>query len=147
MQVRDIMTESMAFVPPEKTLGEIARMMVECDCGAVPVVDPQTQKAVGIVTDRDIVCRAVASGRDPAGVRADDIMTTPLTAVRSEDSVEQCVAEMERARVRRMPVIDDRGRLCGIVSQADIARAAPPAETGHLVHDLSEPAGHAPRAQ
>src|SRR4030095_14454867 len=142
MQVRDIMTESLAFCPPEKTLDEVARMMVACDCGAVPVVDPETQKAIGIVTDRDIVCRAVAMGLDPAGVRAADVMTVPITAVRPGDSIERCVAEMERAQVPRMPVVDDRGRLCGIVSQADIARVAPPRETGHLVHDISAHASH-----
>jgi CBS domain-containing protein len=139
------MTESLAFSPPEKTLDEIARMMVACDCGAVPVVDPQTQKAIGIVTDRDIVCRAVAMGQDPVRVRAEDVMTMPITAVSAEDSIEACVEAMERAQVRRMPVIDDQGRLCGIVSQADIARAAPPSQTGHLVHDVSRPTDHASR--
>src|SRR5437667_11224289 len=88
MRVRDIMTESLAFCPPDKTLDEIARMMVACDCGAVPVVDPETQKAVGIVTDRDIVCRAVAIGRDPAQVTAEDVMTMPITAVSPGDSIE-----------------------------------------------------------
>lgn len=145
MQVRDIMTESLAFSPPEKTLDEIARMMVACDCGAVPVVDPQTQKAIGIVTDRDIVCRAVAMGQDPVRVRAEDVMTMPITAVSAEDSIEACVEAMERAQVRRMPVIDDQGRLRGMVSQADIARAASPSQTGHLVHDVSRPTDHASR--
>jgi len=147
MQVRDIMTESMAFCPPEKTLDEIARMMVTCDCGAVPVVDPQTQKVIGMVTDRDIVCRAVAAGWDPARTRADDVMTMPIVAVTPSASVERCVQEMERAQVRRMPVVDEQGRLCGIVSQADVARVAPPAETGHLVHDVSKPTGHASQVQ
>jgi CBS domain-containing protein len=147
MQVRDIMTESLAFSTPEKTLEEIARMMVACDCGAVPVVDPETQKAIGIVTDRDIVCRAVALGRDPAQVTAEDVMTMPITAVNPGDSIERCVAEMEVAQVRRMPVVDEQGRLCGIISQADIARVAPVAETGRLVHDVSKPTDHASQVQ
>jgi CBS domain-containing protein len=137
MQVRDVMTESLTFCPPEKTLDEVARMMVACDCGAVPVVDLETQKVIGIVTDRDIVCRAVAMGRDPVRVTAEDVMTMPITAVGPADSIETCVAEMERAQVRRMPVVDDQGRLRGIVSQADIARVAPAKQTGHLVHDVS----------
>jgi CBS domain-containing protein len=147
MQVRDVMTESMAFCPPDKTLDEIARMMVACDCGAVPVVDPQTLKAIGIVTDRDIVCRVVATGLDPSRVRADDIMTMPITAVTPSASIERCVKEMERAQVRRMPVVDEQGRLCGIVSQADIARVAPAAQTGQLVHDVSRPTEHASQVQ
>ena len=147
MQVRDVMTESLAFCPPDETLDDIARMMVACDCGAVPVVDPETQKAIGIVTDRDIVCRAVAAGRDPARLRADDIMTVPITAVTPGDSIERCVDVMERAQVRRLPVVDEQGRLCGIVAQADIARVAPLAETGRLVHDVSKPTEHASQVQ
>ena len=143
MQVRDVMTESLAFCPPEKTLDDVARMMVACDCGAVPVVDLETQRVIGMVTDRDIVCRAVAMGRDPSRVRAADVMSMPITAVTPSDSIESCVEEMERAQVRRMPVIDEQGRLCGIVAQADIARAASPSQTGYLVQDVSKPTGHA----
>ena len=147
MQVRDVMTESLAFCPPDKMLDGVARMMAACDCGAVPVVDPATLEVVGIVTDRDIVCHAVALGRDPARLRADDVMTAPVRAVGRGDSIEHCAAEMERARLRRLPVVDERGRLCGIVSRADIARAASPAWTGHLVQNVSMPAGHASRVQ
>jgi CBS domain-containing protein len=141
------MTESLAFCVPEKTIDEVAKIMVDCDCGAVPVVDPVTRKVIGIVTDRDIVCRAVAAGRDPVRVRAEDVMTMPITAVNPADSIEQCVAAMERAQVRRMPVVDDQGRLCGIVSQADVARVTPPERTGHLVHDISRPTDHASQVQ
>ena len=147
MQVRDIMTAHMAFCMPEKTVDEVARMMVTCDCGAIPVVDPVTQKAVGIVTDRDIVCRIVAKGRDPVRVRVEEIMTMPIVAVTPDDSLEKCVADMEAAQVRRMPVVDSNGRLCGIVAQADIARVAPPPETGHLLHDVSRPSDHASQVQ
>ena len=147
MQVRDIMTERIAFCVPEKALDEVARMMVTCDCGAIPVVDLISLRAVGIVTDRDIVCRVVAKGLDPARVRAEEVMTMPIVAVRPGDSIEKCEAEMESAQVRRMPVVDDQGRLCGIIAQADIARAAPAAETGHLVHDVSKATEHASQVQ
>ena len=147
MQVRDIMTECMAFCMPEKTVDEVARMMVASDCGAIPVVDPITRQAVGIVTDRDIVCRTVAKGLDPAHVRVEEMMTMPIIAVSPDDSIEKCVEEMESAQVRRMPVVDAQGRLCGIVSQADIARVAPPTETGHLVTDVSRRTDHASNVQ
>jgi CBS domain-containing protein len=147
MQVRDIMTVHMAFCMPEKTVDEVAGMMVTCDCGAIPVVDPVTRKAVGIVTDRDIVCRAVAKGLDPARVRVEQIMTMPIVAVRPEDSLENCLTVMESSQVRRVPVVDAQGLLCGMVSQADIARVAPPPETGHLVHDISKPTDHASQVQ
>jgi CBS domain-containing protein len=147
MRVRDIMTVHMAFCMPEKTVDEVAGMMVTCDCGAIPVVDPVTRKAVGIVTDRDIVCRAVAKGLDPARLRAEEIMTMPIVAVRPDDSLENCVNVMESNQVRRLPVVDSQGFLCGMVSQADIARAAPPPATGHLVHDISRPTDHASQVQ
>ena len=147
MRVRDIMTVHVAFCLPEKPVKEAAEMMVTCDCGAIPVVDPVTRKAVGIVTDRDIVCRAVAKGLDPARVRVEEIMTMPIVAVRPDDSLENCVSVMESAQVRRMPVVDAQGFLCGVVSQADIARAAPAPETGHLVHDISRATDHASQVQ
>jgi CBS domain-containing protein len=147
MRVRDIMTVHMAFCMPEKTVDEVAGMMVTCDCGAIPVVDPVTRKAVGIVTDRDIVCRAVAKRLDPARVRVEEIMTMPIVAVRPDDSLENCLTVMESNQVRRIPVVDSQGFLCGMVSQADIARAAPPPETGHLVHDISRPSDHASQVQ
>lgn len=147
MRVRDIMTVHMAFCMPEKTVDEVAGMMVTCDCGAIPVVDPITRKAVGIVTDRDIVCRAVAKGLDPARVRVEEIMTMPIVAVRADDSLENCVTVMESNQVRRVPVVDSQGFLCGMLSQADIARAAPSPETGHLVHDISRPSDHASQVQ
>ena len=147
MQVRDIMTAHMGFCMPEKTIDEVAGMMVTCDCGAIPVVDPVTRKAVGIVTDRDIVCRAVAKGLDPARVRVEEIMTMPIVAVRPEDSLENCLSVMESAQVRRVLVLDSQAFLCGMVSQADIARVAPPGETGHLVHDISRQTDHASQVQ
>jgi CBS domain-containing protein len=147
MQVRDIMTERMAFCMPEKTLEEVAQMMVACDCGAIPVVDPVNYKVVGIVTDRDIVCRTVARGVDPTRVRVEEVMTMPIVAARPDDPIDKCLAEMESAQVRRMPVVDEQGRLCGIISQADIARAGPASETGHLLHDVSRPTDHASQVQ
>jgi len=147
MQVRDIMTERMAFCMPEKTVDEVARMMVACDCGAIPVVDPVTKQAVGIVTDRDIVCRAVAKGLDPARVRVEEMMTMPIIAVTPDDTIEKCLAEMESAQIRRMPVVDAQGRLCGMISQADIARTAPPSQTAHLMHDVSRPTDQASQVQ
>jgi len=147
MRVRDIMTVHMAFCMPEKTVNEVAGMMVTSDCGAIPVVDPVTRKAVGIITDRDIVCRAVAKGLDTARTRAEEIMTMPIVAVRPEDSIEDCIASMESSQVRRVPVVDAQGFLCGMLSQADIARAVAPPETGHLVHDISRPTDHASQVQ
>lgn len=143
MQVRDIMTQQVASCTPETGLEEVAAMMVECDCGAIPVVDPQTRKAVGVVTDRDIVCRAVAKGQNPMGMKVDQVMTMPIATVGPDASLEDCLAEMERAQVRRMLVVDEQGLLCGVVAQADIARAAPEHQTAELVKDVSKPSEQA----
>ena len=143
MQVRDIMTQQVTSCAPDTDLREVAATMVKCDCGAIPVVDPQTRKAIGVVTDRDIVARAVAAGQNPIGMKVDEVMTMPITAVGPETSLEDCLAQMEESQVRRMLVVDDQGRLCGIVSQADIARSAPEHETAELVKDVSKPTGRA----
>ena len=143
MQVRDIMTADVTCCTPADSLRDVAAQMIACDCGAIPIVDPQSGRAVGIVTDRDIVCRAVAQGQNPTKTKAGDVMTRPIAAVRPDASVEDCLAEMERAHVRRMLVVDDGGTLCGVVAQADIALKAPEHETAELVKDLSKPTGSA----
>ena len=145
MQVKDIMTQQLTFCAPDADIQEAAALMVKSDCGAIPVVDPQTQKAVGVITDRDIVARAVAEGQNPIGMKVDELMTMPISAVTPDNSLEECLARMEEAQIRRMLVVDDRGRLCGIVSQADIARTAPEHETAELVKDVSRPSDHASR--
>ena len=74
MQVRDIMTRQLASCRPDADVQEVASLMVQCDCGAIPVVEPQSHKAIGVVTDRDIVCRAVAAGRNPVGMKAEQVI-------------------------------------------------------------------------
>lgn len=147
MQVRDIMTEQLASCTPDTDLQTIAAMMVNSDCGAIPVVDPQSRKAIGIVTDRDIVCRVVAMGQNPVGHSADEIMTMPITAVTPDTDLKDCLAQMESGQVRRLPVVDDQGILCGIVSQADIARVAGAHETAEFVKSVSKPTDHASQVQ
>jgi len=145
MQVRDLMTNRLAYCTPDALLPEVAGMMVNCDCGAIPVIDPASNKALGIVTDRDIVCRAVAAAQNPSAVRADQVMTTPIAAVTPESPIEDCLAKMEAAQVRRMLVVDKSGTLCGLVSQADIARAMPERQAAALLRDVSAPTNHAAR--
>ena len=143
MQVKDIMSQHLMSCTPDANVQEAAALMVKCDCGAIPVVDPQTRKAIGVITDRDIVARAVAMGQNPIGMKVDELMTMPITAVGPESSLEDCLAQMEESQIRRMLVVDGQGRLCGIVAQADIARSAPEHETAELVKDVSKPTEHA----
>jgi len=112
--------------------------MIENDCGAIPVIDfEETKKLVGILTDRDITCRAVAKGKSPYEFTANDCMTRTVATVTPEMTIEECCRVMEEYHVRRVPVVDDYGSCCGIVSQADIAKSAPVLETAEVVREIS----------
>ena len=124
MVVRDVMTERLNLCTPDTNLQDVARMMADHDCAAIPVVDPETGRAIGIVTGRDVARRALARGRNPLDMRAEDVMTAPVTAVSPGSSLLECEAKMQEAQVRCMPVVDEAGQLCGIISQSDITRAA-----------------------
>lgn len=138
MQVRDIMTENPACCAPETSLEDVARIMADQDCGEIPVLD-ERGRPIGVVTDRDITCRAVARGKDPASTAARDVMTGSVITTTPDASLEHALAQMEERQVRRMPVVDENGVCCGIVSQADVARTAPEHETAELVRDVSQP--------
>jgi CBS domain-containing protein len=145
MLVREIMTADIACCTPDTSLQTVARMMVDADCGAIPVVEQEDgQMLQGIITDRDIVCRAVAQGRNPLEMKVSDCMSEGAATIHDDASVEECCGVMERAQVRRMPVVDARGRLCGIVALADIARRMPH-ETivADVVEHVSAPSEHA----
>jgi CBS domain-containing protein len=147
MQVKDIMTRDPACCTPDTNLQEVARLMVEHDCGGIPVVDDrQSMKPMGIVTDRDICCRTVAEGKNPLEMTAGDCMSSPCVTVTPEMSVEDCCQVMEENKIRRVPVVDERDACCGIVAQADIARHATEQETAEVVKEVSRAAGSGSRA-
>jgi CBS domain-containing protein len=143
MSVRDIMTIKPVCCTPEAKLEAVARLMVEHDCGEIPVCD--AGKLIGVVTDRDILVRTIAKGRDPLGVAVRQVMTRKVYTVRASDSVERALSIMERRQVRRLPVVDSRGKLVGIISQADIAEILPEQKAGELLFEISHPAGKAPK--
>src|SRR5438105_2563014 len=120
MQVREIMTGNPACCSPDSNLQEVARMMLENDCGEIPVVHGNDKRPIGVITDRDITCRAVAQGKNPLQMKARDCMSTPALTVTPEMSLEECCRIMEEKQIRRMPVVDEHGCCCGIVAQADI---------------------------
>jgi CBS domain-containing protein len=141
MKVKEIMTRSPSVCTPETPLQDVATTMVGSDCGAVPVVRSQgTGDLVGIITDRDIVVRAVAESRNPLTLTASSCMTSPAITIREEDSLDDCMELMESKKIRRVPVVDASGALTGIVAQADVARNASRQEAGELVRDVSAPA-------
>jgi CBS domain-containing protein len=143
MKVKDIMSPDPVCCTADASLQEVARAMVERDCGEIPVVDDvESLRPVGVVTDRDITCRAVATGRDTLQMTAADCMTSPCVTVRPETSVADCLQTMEEHQIRRVLVVDAAGRCCGMVAQADIARHAPERDTGRMVQEVSQPRGN-----
>jgi CBS domain-containing protein len=142
MHVRDIMSTSVVCCSPETSLPEVARMMVDSDCGEIPVVSP-SGVPVGVVTDRDITCRTVAKDKNPLNMTAGDCMTTPCVTVTPETTLEDCCQALEKNLIRRVPVVDESGTCCGMVSQADIALHAPKSDTAGVVKKVSEPTRNA----
>lgn len=140
MLVKDIMTPNPACCTRYASLTDVARMMCDHDCGAIPVVEDHSRKLIGIISDRDIAVRTLGQGRNPFHLMASDCMTMVVATVRPEDSVEECAKRMQEHKVRRIPVMDDQGNCCGIVAQADLARHVPRQAVGQVVRELSQPA-------
>ena len=139
MRVREIMTSNPACCTVDTTLRDVAEMMVECDCGQIPVVDNlSTRRPVGVVTDRDIICRAVARGENPVSLTARDVMSAPAITVPPDMRVLDCCRVLEEKQVRRAPVADEDGQCCGIISVADIAQTSPETLTGEVVRTVSQ---------
>jgi CBS domain-containing protein len=116
--------------------------MVQNDCGEIPVIDT-SDHVIGVVTDRDIVCRVVAQGKNPMGHTAAECMSQEVVIVTPDTSLEAVVATMEKHQIRRVPVVDQTGCCAGIISQADLARSETEHEVAHLVREVSTP--HTPR--
>lgn len=141
MRVREVMTPDPVCCTRNTPLADVARLMRDWDCGAIPVVDADDagRKLVGIITDRDIVMRGVADGADLSKLCAGDCMSLAVATVTPDRPLEECEKIMEQHQVRRTPVVDVVGNCCGIVSQADLARHAPLDETGEVVREVSKP--------
>lgn len=136
MRVRDIMTSNPACGSPQDSLESIARLMVKHDCGSVPVCE--SGRIIGVVTDRDIVVRAVAAGRNPLSLTAGDLMSHPVATIECDANLDVAIDLLEKNQVRRLPVVDHSGRLVGVVAQADVVRNTPPNQAGHLVQTVSQ---------
>jgi CBS domain-containing protein len=123
LRIHELMTWRVATVHPATSVERAARLMAESDCGALPVVG-DNGVLVGIVTDRDIAIRIVAYGRDARYAIVADCMTERVFACYANESVAECMRQMARQQVRRLPIVDEHGRLVGLVAQGDLARHA-----------------------
>ena len=132
---RDIMTGGVECVGENETLVEAARKMRDLDVGALPICG-EDNRLKGMITDRDIVVNCVADGKDPNSVKVEEYGGDEVVTIGADDSVEEALATMSKAGVRRLPVIDGHD-LVGMVSQADIARHLPEDKVGDLVEAIS----------
>ena len=139
MNISNLMTRDPVCCSPEQSVREVARMMMEHDCGEIPVIRNHGDRTlVGVITDRDIVCRAVAAGMSGDQTTVQSVMSSPAVTASPDMTLEECLALMSSHQIRRIPVVDEHG-VCGIVSQADVAVEAPGRATADLVREVSRP--------
>jgi len=135
---REVMTADPACCQTTDSIVRVAQVMKTKDVGAVPVLE--LQRLVGMVTDRDLVVKGLASGRSIENATVKEVMTTDVVTCREDDDVSKAVSRMAERKVRRLPVVDGNGQVLGIIAQADIAtRMHQDKTTGALVEAISEP--------
>lgn len=135
-KVREVMTDRPRGISPETPLSQAAELMESEDVGALPVLEGE--QLAGMITDRDIVIRAVAKGKDPRGMPVREIATRDVIAVGPDEELSEALKLMARYQVRRLPVVDSDNRLIGVLAQADVALQAKEKEVGELVEEISK---------
>jgi CBS domain-containing protein len=135
MKVKDVMHKGVVWVSPDTSLSEIANKMRKEDIGAVPV--GENDRLVGMVTDRDICCRGLSNGQDPGALTARDVMSKPILYCRTGQSVEEAVRLLEKKKVRRLPVINEKKRMVGMLSLGDVAQKAKLGLSGEAIKAVS----------
>ena len=132
---REVMTGDAQCIGENDSVLDAAKRLAELDVGAMPICG-EDDRLKGMVTDRDIVVRVIAQGKDPSATKAGELGQGKPVTIGADDSIEEAIHTMKDHKVRRLPVIDGH-RLVGIVSQADVARAADEQEVGELVEAIS----------
>jgi CBS domain-containing protein len=135
-QIRDLMTDNPRTIDAEKPVAYAAKMMRDEDVGLAPIV--QGDMLVGTLTDRDIAIRVVAEGRDPESTTVREVASTDLITIDPEQSLDEALRLMAQHQVRRLPVVEEDGRLVGVLAQADVARHGEDRETGQVVEQISK---------
>jgi CBS domain-containing protein len=135
-QVRDLMTDKPRAIDAEKPVSHAAKMMRDEDVGLAPIVEGD--RLVGTLTDRDIAIRVVAEGRDPESTTVREVASTELVTIDPAQSLDEALRLMAQHQVRRLPVVEEDGRLVGVLAQADVARHGDDSETGQVVERISQ---------
>lgn len=136
--VTSVMTANPACCGKDTPLRQVAQMMIDNDCGMIPVVD-DGGKPIGTVTDRDIAIRIVACGKDTSSACAADAMSSPIKTVSSSTSLNDATCVMEGEKIRRLVVVDADGKLAGVAALADLALAGKDEATAQVLKEVSEP--------
>src|SRR5690348_3131685 len=133
--IRDLMTGNPCSIDADKSVAYAAKMMRDEDVGLAPIV--QGDKLIGTVTDRDIAVRVVAEGKDPEQTTVREVASTNLVTIDPQQDLDEALRLMAEHQVRRLPVVEEDGRLVGVVAQADVAQHARDEQTGDVVRDIS----------
>jgi CBS domain-containing protein len=134
--IREIMTSKVCAIDADKSVAYAAKMLRDEDVGLAPIVEGD--RLIGTLTDRDIAIRVVAEGRDPEGTTVREVATTELVSVDPQQDLDEALRLMAEHQIRRIPVVEEDGRLVGIVAQADIARQRDDVKTGEVVERISQ---------
>ena len=134
--VKDAMTANPCTIDADQTVAYAAKMMRDEDVGIAPVVEGQ--RLVGTLTDRDIAVRVVADGKDPQVVKVREVASTDLITVDPQQDLDEALRLMANHQIRRLPVVEEDGRVVGVLAQADIAEEAKPKKVGELVEEISK---------
>ena len=134
--IRNLMTSNPCTIDADKSVAYAAKMMRDEDVGLAPIVEGD--KLIGMLTDRDIAVRVAAQGRDPEQVKVRDVASKKLVTIDPQQELDEALRIMAKHQVRRLPVVEEDGRLVGVVAQADIAREGDDGRTGELVEEISK---------
>jgi len=135
MKVKEVMHKGAEWCPPETPLTDIAKRMRDLDVGSIPI--GENDRLIGMVTDRDIACRAVANGKDCSKLKARDVMSEGIFYCRDNEELDGAVRKMEEKQIRRLPVINSKKRMVGMLSLGDLSNKAPLELSGQAISAVS----------
>ena len=134
--IRDVMTSNPCTIDADKDVAYAAKMLRDENVGIAPIVEGD--QLVGVLTDRDIAIKVVAEGKDPQTTKARDVASRDIVTVDPQQDLDEALRLMAQHQIRRVPVVEEDGKIIGIVAQADIALASDDAKTGELVEQISK---------
>jgi CBS domain-containing protein len=134
--IRNVMTSNPCSIDADKSVAYAAKMLRDEDVGVAPIVEGD--KLIGVLTDRDIAIRVVAEGRSPDQVAVRDVASKQVVTIDPQQNLDEALRIMAKHKVRRLPVVEEDGKLVGVVAQADVAREGDDTQTGKLVEEISQ---------